>query len=179
MNIVILTKAPFPDGNAASTYILNVCRTIAASGHHVTVFGCRRGLKTTYPLSGTIEGIDYINFVTERHNKAVVYLFDNYWDIYAKHKLAFLMNRNYEIQDSLSYSGDYNKHLIDVSLNHGAMAAKLAGAGGGGTIIILTFTPTKIKETLKKAGAEEFIELDPNNSGVTIEYIKDSTLQMI
>ncbi len=94
MNIVILTKAPFPDGAAVSTYVLNVCRAITASGNHVTVLGCRRGLKTEYPVSGAFEGIDYINFDAVHHNKAVVYLYDRYWDQYAKHRLSKIENTN-------------------------------------------------------------------------------------
>ncbi len=47
----------------------------------------------------------------------------------------------------------------------------MAGAGGGGTIIALTFVPEKTIKALKEAGAEQFIELDPEAKGVTAEEI--------
>ena len=92
MNIVILTKSPFPDGNAASTYVLNCCRVMTACGHHVMVIGCRRGLETTYPAIGTFEGIEYINFETQKHAKPLVYLFDKVWYRYAQYHLTRLKN---------------------------------------------------------------------------------------
>ena len=65
MNILILSRSPFPEGNAASTYMLNVCRTIVNAGHSVTVIGCRRGIKTDFPTNGEFEGIKYINFYAQ------------------------------------------------------------------------------------------------------------------
>ena len=88
MNILILSRASFPEGNALSTYILNVCRTIVAAGHHVTVIGCRRDEKTSFPVTGEFEGIEYFNFDTQKHSKPIVYLFDKYWARYAVHMLS-------------------------------------------------------------------------------------------
>lgn len=92
MNIVILSTAPFPDGNASSTYLLNMCRTIVAAGHGVTVVGCRRTLKTEFPLNGEYEGIKYINFDANAHNKVVVYVYNLYFEVYAKYILRKLKN---------------------------------------------------------------------------------------
>ena len=61
--------------------------------------------------------------------------------------------------------------MIQVAKQNGALGAKLAGAGGGGTIIAITLEPERTKEALKEAGAEEFIELDPKAEGVTVEYL--------
>jgi galactokinase/mevalonate kinase-like predicted kinase len=83
-------------------------------------------------------------------------------------QLAYLMNKNHQIQDSLADSGEQNRYMITVAREHGALAAKLAGAGGGGTIIVLTFEPERVKKVLREAGAEEFIELDPTWRGVAI-----------
>ena len=88
MNILVVSRAPFPDGNAASTYILNVCRTIKSAGHNVTVIGCRRGGQTDFAVNGELEGIKYVNFDTTKHPKVLVYLFDNYWERYALHMLS-------------------------------------------------------------------------------------------
>jgi mevalonate kinase len=85
------------------------------------------------------------------------------------------MNENHRIQDSLVDSGEQNNFLIRVAKQNGALGAKLAGAGGGGTIIALTLEPERTKQALKEAGAEEFIELDLQAEGVTIEHI-DNTL---
>lgn len=88
MKIAILSKAPFPDGNASATYVLNVCRTMALCGHEVTVFGCRRGLKTDFPAEGIFEGIRYVNFDATAHNKVFTYLYDNCFGHYATRQLA-------------------------------------------------------------------------------------------
>ncbi|MBQ8320987.1 MAG: glycosyltransferase [Clostridia bacterium] len=90
MNILILSTAPFPDGNASSTYILNVCRTMVACGHNVTVVGCRRTIKTEYPLNGEYEGIKYVNFDATAHNKLVMYVYNLHFEVYAKHILRKL-----------------------------------------------------------------------------------------
>ena len=90
-------------------------------------------------------------------------------------ELGYLMNKNHEIQDSISDSGEQNNHMIQVAKDNGALAAKLAGAGGGGTIIVLTLDPVRTKEALVKAGAEEFIELDPLAQGVTVEKMNTTS----
>ena len=86
------------------------------------------------------------------------------WD-----ELAYLMNENHRIQDSLADSGEQNNYMIRVAKENGALAAKLAGAGGGGTIIALTLEPHRTIQALREAGAEQFIELDPLSPGVQVE----------
>lgn len=86
-------------------------------------------------------------------------------------QLAYLMNENHRIQDSLCDSGEINKFMIKTALENGALAAKLAGAGGGGTIIVLTLNPKQTKLALEAVGAEEFIEFDPVSKGLSVEYI--------
>ena len=86
-------------------------------------------------------------------------------------QLAYLMNENHRIQDDIYDSGDVNNHMIQVAKNNGAMAAKLAGAGGGGTIIALTFDPAATKKALKEAGTDAFLELDPTAQGITVETL--------
>ncbi len=51
--------------------------------------------------------------------------------------LGDLMNENHKIQRLLGGSGEPNERLISASLKAGALGAKLAGAGSGGTIIAL------------------------------------------
>lgn len=87
-------------------------------------------------------------------------------------ELAYLMNKNHEIQDSICDSGEKNNYMIKIARENGALGAKLAGAGGGGTIIALTLEPERTKKALKEAGAEQFVELDPFSEGVTVEIIE-------
>jgi galactokinase/mevalonate kinase-like predicted kinase len=51
--------------------------------------------------------------------------------------LGRLMNENHGIQRDLGGSGESNEKLIAAALDAGALGAKLAGAGSGGTIIAL------------------------------------------
>jgi len=51
--------------------------------------------------------------------------------------LGELMNENHAIQRDLGGSGESNERLIGAALDSGALGAKLAGAGDGGTIIAL------------------------------------------
>ncbi|MHB0859289.1 MAG: GHMP family kinase ATP-binding protein [Anaerolineae bacterium] len=69
-------------------------------------------------------------------------------------RLGVLMNRNHAIQRDLGGSGDANERFISVALENGALGAKLAGAGDGGTIIALHPDPERMIATLKAAGSE-------------------------
>ncbi len=69
-------------------------------------------------------------------------------------RLGFLMNRNHAIQRDLGGSGEANEFFIRTALDAGALGAKLAGAGGGGTIIALHTDPDALAEALRRAGAE-------------------------
>ncbi|HEY3412875.1 MAG TPA: hypothetical protein VGM51_07440 [Armatimonadota bacterium] len=85
-------------------------------------------------------------------------------------RLAALMAENHAIQRDLGGSGDSNERLIRAALDAGALAAKLAGAGGGGTIIALTHEPERIGKALMDAGADTLIELDPEAAGLVVEH---------
>jgi galactokinase/mevalonate kinase-like predicted kinase len=71
--------------------------------------------------------------------------------------LAALMTENHAIQRDLGGSGPNNEELIDAALRHGALGAKLAGAGGGGTIIALHPDPHWLGERLTEAGADRIL----------------------
>ena len=51
--------------------------------------------------------------------------------------LGAMMNEQHAIQRELGGSGEANERLIRAALEIGAWGAKLAGAGGGGTIALL------------------------------------------
>lgn len=85
-------------------------------------------------------------------------------------RLGRLMNRNHAIQRDLGGSGESNERLIRVALDHGALGAKLAGAGDGGTIIALHQDPEEMIEGLMEAGAERIFSLHPSD-GVQMEDV--------
>lgn len=73
--------------------------------------------------------------------------------------LATLMNENHAIQRGLGGSGPANEALIEAALAAGAPAAKLAGAGGGGTIVALWTEPdaSPLEAALRAAGAVQLL----------------------
>jgi galactokinase/mevalonate kinase-like predicted kinase len=85
-----------------------------------------------------------------------------------------LMHENHAIQRDLGGSGEANERLIAAALEAGALGAKLAGAGQGGTIIALWPWPdaTRLEEALRQAGASVTYRLEVA-PGATIE--KDDT----
>ena len=109
-----------------------------------------------------VEGYKRITEIARSGKKAMI-LGD--WPL-----LGRLMNDNHAIQRALGGSGESNEQLLSAALRAGALGAKLAGAGDGGTIIALWPWPdsTRLEEALTKAGASAFYrpEVAP---GVTIE----------
>ena len=84
--------------------------------------------------------------------------------------LATVMTRNHAIVRGLGGSGDANEALIVAALDSGALAAKLAGAGGGGTILALTLDPDRTAAALQSAGAEAILFPAPT-PGLTVEIV--------
>ena len=82
--------------------------------------------------------------------------------------LSDAMNRNFQIIQELGGSGDDIDRLVQDSHKNGAMAAKLAGAGMGGTVIALCDNPTELQQRLTKIGYTKFIQPVPTN-GLTRE----------
>lgn len=74
-------------------------------------------------------------------------------------ELGRLMNENHAIQQRIGASGEANDRLIAAALNAGAEGAKLAGAGGGGTIIALATDPEPVVGALRSAGATLILSL--------------------
>jgi galactokinase/mevalonate kinase-like predicted kinase len=82
--------------------------------------------------------------------------------------VARFMNENHRIQQSLGASGEINDRMIAVALDAGALAAKLAGAGGGGTIMALAPEPDRVIAAFHAAGASRILQPSPS-AGVRIE----------
>ena len=70
-------------------------------------------------------------------------------------RLGALMNENHAIQRRLGGSGESNERLVAAALGAGALGAKLAGAGGGGTIVALwpRGEVAPLESALRAAGA--------------------------
>lgn len=83
-------------------------------------------------------------------------------------RLGELMNENHAIQRSFGGSGPENERLIAAALDAGALGAKLAGAGQGGTIIALHPDPQSLVEPLLAAGARRILYPRPS-PGVRVE----------
>jgi galactokinase/mevalonate kinase-like predicted kinase len=83
-------------------------------------------------------------------------------------RLGELINRNHAIVRDLGGSGEANEKLIAAALDGGALGAKLAGAGGGGTILALTLDMDKTIELLLAAGADAILKPQPS-AGLTVE----------
>jgi len=79
------------------------------------------------------------------------------------------MNQNHGIQQDLGASGKENDRLIEIALKNGALGAKLAGAGGGGTIIALHPKPDKMIKELERAGADRILFLDPSKKAKIVD----------
>ncbi len=78
-------------------------------------------------------------------------------------RFGALMNENHAIQRGLGGSGESNERLIAAALGAGAQGAKLAGAGGGGTIVAL-WTDADVmplESALRAAGATAFYRPEP------------------
>lgn len=76
--------------------------------------------------------------------------------------VARLMNENHRIQQSLGASGEVNDRMIALAIEAGALAGKLAGAGGGGTIMTLALQPDRVTEALLAAGASRILRPVPS-----------------
>ena len=95
------------------------------------------------------EGYERIQRIGQEGKKAL--LLQN-WE-----RLGWLMNENHAIQRGLGGSGPQNEVLIDAAVENGALGAKLAGAGQGGTVIALTLEPDRTVRALRAAGAERIL----------------------
>jgi galactokinase/mevalonate kinase-like predicted kinase len=82
--------------------------------------------------------------------------------------LGELMIENHEIQRDLGGSGPQNDRLIEAALEAGALGAKLAGAGAGGTVIALATDARKVVDAFRAAGATRILFPKPM-PGVTVK----------
>jgi galactokinase/mevalonate kinase-like predicted kinase len=93
-----------------------------------------------------IEGYEEIARLARLGKRA---LLDRDWP-----RLGALMDNNHRIVADLGGSGPANEALIEAARKAGAYGAKLAGAGGGGTILALADDPGRVRAALFEAGAD-------------------------
>jgi len=82
--------------------------------------------------------------------------------------LGAMMNEQHGIQRELGGSGEANERLIRAALEIGAWGAKLAGAGGGGTIALLHPDLDEAARRLTAAGAARVLAIRPSE-GLVVE----------
>ena len=75
--------------------------------------------------------------------------------------LAEAMTRNFQIIQELGGSGADIDRLVQGCLDNGALSAKLAGAGMGGTVIALCDDPSELQQRLSKIGYTKFLQPTP------------------
>jgi galactokinase/mevalonate kinase-like predicted kinase len=78
------------------------------------------------------------------------------------------MTENHAIQRDLGGSGEANERLIAAALNAGALGAKLAGAGHGGTIVAIHEDLAYLERALREAGAARLLRVKPSE-GLVVE----------
>ncbi|MFM7323307.1 MAG: galactokinase family protein [Armatimonadota bacterium] len=86
------------------------------------------------------------------------------WD-----RVADAMNENMAIQQRLGASGEACDRLAAVARDNGARAAKLAGAGQGGTVLALTDDPERLAKALAEAGAGRILIPEPSRGLDVVE----------
>jgi len=109
---------------------------------------------------GVVDGMQRIGRLAHEAKRA---LLEQDWT-----RLAHLMNENYAIIRDLGGSGESLDQLVACALEHGALGAKLAGAGGaGGTVILLTLTPEKTLPAVREL-AGQVIPIAPSAPGTVM-----------
>jgi mevalonate kinase/D-glycero-alpha-D-manno-heptose-7-phosphate kinase len=72
------------------------------------------------------------------------------------------MTENHEIVRTFGSSSEINEKIIRTALDSGAIAAKLAGAGKGGTIIALHPEPERLTAAFRDAGVGRILYPAPS-----------------
>ena len=91
-----------------------------------------------------VEGIFRIAHIARMAKRAIL---SGDWDL-----LGEAMTENHEIVRSFGSSSEINEKIIRIALDSGAISAKLAGAGNGGTIIALHPEPEKLAGVFREKG---------------------------
>lgn len=88
--------------------------------------------------------------------------------------LGAMMNENHRIVERLGGSGPQNERLIQAARDAGALGAKLAGAGGGGTILAIAENVDAVREALLESGADIILFPEPG-PGLQVSEVKPAS----
>ena len=115
--------------------------------------------------ASTTEVVADVRSLKEDNPEKFERIFNNYNQLAIKAKeallngniitVAELMNKNHELLQEITVSGDINDKLVDIALNNGAIGAKMTGTGRGGLVISLAETEKiqdEIARAIEKAG---------------------------
>lgn len=108
-----------------------------------------------------VDGVEALGRLARQGKKCLI---ARDWD-----RLGQLMNENQRIIRELGGSGEANERLIQTALDLGSTAAKLAGAGQGGTIICLHPEPDALVSKLVAAGVAGAFAVGQAAAGVRSE----------
>jgi len=115
--------------------------------------------------ASTTEVVADVRNLKEENPKKFEKIFKDYKNLAVKAKeallegniitVAELMNKNHELLQEITVSGEINDKLVDIAINNGAIGAKMTGTGRGGLVISLAETEkiqNKIARAIEKAG---------------------------
>ncbi|MFO7698483.1 MAG: hypothetical protein R6X16_15190 [Anaerolineae bacterium] len=145
-----------------TSYVPNLPMLLAHTGVPHSSDAVHRPLRERW-LEGDREVRDGYEAITRLAQEGKKALLLEDWE-----RLGRLMNENHAIQRDLGGSGEENERLIKMALDHGALGAKLAGAGGGGTIIALHPDPDALAAELAVEGVALTFRPTPSR-GVCLE----------
>jgi galactokinase/mevalonate kinase-like predicted kinase len=114
-------------------------------------------------LAGELKVVEAMNRLGELGSAGSLALAENRWE-----DLARAMNENHQIAKELDLSGEVVDDLVETCRKNGALGAKLAGAGHGGTVIALVEDKDEFLRHMGSAGFAETLEpkVEP---GVSLE----------
>lgn len=84
-------------------------------------------------------------------------------------RLGELMNENYRLRVDLFGTTEVIDGIIKAALKHGALGAKLSGAGNGGTCIIIHEDSRYLVEKMMGREIDRIIPIDPHQEGLQLE----------
>jgi galactokinase/mevalonate kinase-like predicted kinase len=145
------TTSPFATVEPLQAYAGPIPVVLAHTGvkHHSGIV--HKSMRDRW-LEGDTKAVSGFNRIEQLARLGKKALLSSNWQV-----LGELMTENHTIVRDLGGSGEANELLIRVALENGAIAAKLAGAGAGGTIIALTLHPEATVKALVQAGADSIL----------------------
>ena len=111
-----------------------------------------------------VKGMLRLAHIARMSKKAI---FTSDWEL-----LGEAMTEKHELIRSLGSSSEVNETIIGLALESGAIAAKLAGAGKGGTIIALNPEPETMVTALRDAGVTRILYPAPSDG---VKRMDDTT----